>query len=167
MYMFHTVNLTNLVWKQNFILILNLKKVLVVPKGNWVLYVSFLVYPIFECIYTQNCRRHGAKAFYARISIILGFRSIDWLKMIDRSIDCLPAWLTEFFFAEAPPTNPSELPNSCSPNKCLNGAACIEGKNTFYCVCPEHTSGRLCEKKTTPTTGMNVWTYIFHFSCFW
>lgn len=68
-----------------------------VPKGNWVLYVSFLVYPIFECIYTQNCRRHDAKAFYARISIILGFRSIDWLKMIDRSIDCLPAWLTEFF----------------------------------------------------------------------
>lgn len=26
MYIFHTVNLTNLVWKQNFILILNLKK---------------------------------------------------------------------------------------------------------------------------------------------
>ncbi|PFX12157.1 Protocadherin Fat 4, partial [Stylophora pistillata] len=49
------------------------------------------------------------------------------------------------------PTNPSELPNSCTPNKCKNGAECIEGKSTFYCVCPKDTYGRLCEK-ITPTT---------------
>ncbi|KAL9961874.1 hypothetical protein ACROYT_G030906, partial [Oculina patagonica] len=54
--------------------------------------------------------------------------------------------------ARAPPTAPSELSPSCNPNKCLNGAACVEGKDTFYCVCKENTSGRLCEKKTTPTT---------------
>lgn len=72
-----------------------------VPKGNWVLYVSFLVYPIFECIYTQNCRRHDAKAFYARISIILGFRSIDWLIwLMDRLTACLLDWLN--FFLQMP-----------------------------------------------------------------
>ncbi|CAH3141149.1 unnamed protein product [Pocillopora meandrina] len=50
------------------------------------------------------------------------------------------------------PTNPSELANGCNPNKCKNGAECIEGKSTFFCVCPEGTFGRLCEKKITPTT---------------
>lgn len=65
-------------------------------------------------------------------------------------------FLFTFFSTGAPPTAPSELPNSCTPNKCLNGATCVEGKNTFYCVCTENTSGRLCEKKTTPTTGMTL-----------
>ena len=53
---------------------------------------------------------------------------------------------------EAPKPS-SELPSNCNPNKCLNDAQCIEGKNTFFCVCPEHTYGRLCEKKIIPTNG--------------
>lgn len=60
------------------------------------------------------------------------------------------------FFSGAPSKNPQQLANSCNPNKCLNNAQCIEGKSTFFCVCPPNTSGRLCEKKTTPTTGTTI-----------
>lgn len=59
-------------------------------------------------------------------------------------------------FTGAPSKNPQQLANSCNPNKCLNNAQCIEGKSTFFCVCPPNTSGRLCEKKTTPTTGTTI-----------
>lgn len=52
--MLHTVNPTNLVWGGKIHFNSKLKKVLVVAKGNWVLHVSFLVYPIFEFNYIQK-----------------------------------------------------------------------------------------------------------------
>jgi len=68
---------------------------------------------------------------------------------------CFNSYFTQLFTG-APSKNPQQLANSCNPNKCLNNAQCIEGKSTFFCVCPPNTSGRLCEKKTTPTTGTTI-----------
>ena len=68
---------------------------------------------------------------------------------------CSNSYFTQLFTG-APSKNPQQLANSCNPNKCLNNAQCIEGKSTFFCVCPPNTSGRLCEKKTTPTTGTTI-----------
>ena len=35
--------------------------------------------------------------------------------------------------------------DDCEPNRCLNGATCVDGVNSFTCVCDKGWDGALCE----------------------
>ena len=51
-------------------------------------------------------------------------------------------------FISAPP---SVSPFFCTPvDPCQNGATCIEGRSTFFCVCTSDFTGRRCELARTP-----------------
>ncbi|KAK3712866.1 hypothetical protein QZH41_016907 [Actinostola sp. cb2023] len=45
------------------------------------------------------------------------------------------------------PTQPVNQPTFCVPDPCTNGATCIDGKTTFYCVCTEDFYGKTCSQK--------------------
>ena len=39
--------------------------------------------------------------------------------------------------------------DECLSGPCLNGGRCIDKNNSFHCVCPTATRGRLCEEGKT------------------
>ncbi|XP_048589925.1 neurogenic locus notch homolog protein 1-like isoform X3 [Nematostella vectensis] len=71
----------------------------------------------------------------------------------DGSCRCRPQWTgdgytcTKLISANPPSYSPTVPVTYCVPNPCENGATCIEGKTTFYCICTEDFYGRTCASR--------------------
>ena len=44
-------------------------------------------------------------------------------------------------------TNCDRNINDCESEPCLNGGQCFDGVNSFTCVCPAGTAGKLCDRQ--------------------
>uniref|UniRef100_A0A6P8IV93 Neurogenic locus notch homolog protein 1-like n=1 Tax=Actinia tenebrosa TaxID=6105 RepID=A0A6P8IV93_ACTTE len=63
--------------------------------------------------------------------------------------ECRPGYTGDGTICELPPgrapTTPP--PDHCKPDPCTNGATCVDGKTTFFCVCTGDYYGRTCSEK--------------------